>query len=467
MNQKNSFSIQLINWVLPVCISLIFFSSCGDTTDIGVELFDEDDLKVSSTDTISIEAKTVLLDSVRVFNIENTVINTFLLGELEDPYLGNTTASLISEVHFAANIANRQILLPGFRDDDVLDSMVLVLAIDTSGFYGMPNARFDFEVFRLTESINTELQIFSNFEVAFDETVIGSADNVRIPLDSSAVYFPSLGTTINEFPQVRIPLNEQITKVLFEDLADLASDSAFIEVFNGIRVEATPSTGNSIIGVNIASNDVNSRIETFYSRGDTTLLYEYALNDLTRGISEGRKYTDFDRDISGAPVENFVNESSDSLLFMQSMLGTTIELDLSAIFNIEDVLINQAILEMTIADLDGDNLDTFEPVETVIISYRDENGESSILEEINEGLAFNQLAISFGGSVQEEIENGKNVFQYKMNITRSIIEMLDGDVPTSIFITPLQITERANRSILYGPNHSEFPLKLNLSLTSL
>lgn len=444
-------------------------SSCGDVSDVGSELFGEEDLDVTSTDTFQIISKTIPLDSVLVYNEDNMSRNTFLMGELDDPFFGKMKASLITELHFGVNLTTGQLFKPGYQEGDVLDSMVLVLAVDSLGYYGRPNDRFDIEVFSLTESINSLDNIYSNQEIAFDSEVVGSVEGVRARTDSVTIFFPSLDTTRREFGQIRIPLNEKITDVLFNDLQDIENDGDFIQAFNGIRVEATPLTGNSIFGINISTNSFNSRVQSFYSRADTSFLFEYPLNDLTQNISLGRKLTDFDRDNGSSQISQFLNnaQTSDSLIFIQSMLGTSVELDFSAINQYEDNLINRAVLEMTIAQLPDDDIELYPPIETLILSTRDENGNTQILAEINEGLVFSQLDEFFGGGIEETVVNGMNVFQYRMNITRSLIQMANGNLPTTVYLTPLLVTERANRTILYGPGHSTFPLKLNLSLTSL
>jgi len=452
--------------VLFICAVL---SSCGDVTDVGSGLFGDEDVIVNSTDTLPIKARTIALDSVLVYNEDNVSRNSFLLGKLNDPYFGKMTASLISELHFGVNLMTGQLFKPGYQDGDVLDSMVLVLAIDSLGQYGSKNDRFDIEVFRLTESINALENIYSNQDISFDTEVVGTISGVRVSVDSVSVYYPSLDTTRREYAQIRIPLTESITDILFNDLKEIETNIDFIQAFNGIRIEATPSTDNSIFGVNISANSFNSKVQSFFSRADTSLLFEYPLNDLTQNVSLGRKLTDFDRDYESSPISQFLNntQTSDSLIFIQSMLGTTVELDFSAINKFDDNLINRAILEMTIAQLPDDDLDLFPPVETLILSTRDENGNTVILAEINEGLVFSQLDDFFGGGVEESIINDMTVFQYKMNITRSLIQIANGELPTTVYMTPLLITERANRTILYGPGHSTFPLKLNLSLTSL
>lgn len=409
-----------------------------------------------------------MLDSVRVFNVENVSRSTFLVGVTDDPVFGKTTAALVADVHYGVDLNTGQLFKPGYEEGDVLDSLILVLEIDSTAFYGRANPRYDVEVFQLTESINDLTEIYSNREFNFDSDPIGVAENIRIPTDSVSIYYPSLGTTRRELSQIRIPLGDRISNFLFEDLRGIETNPEFIEQFFGVRVEATPSSENAMFGVNISSNSFNSRIQSFYSRGDTTLLFEYPLNDLTNNISLGRKMTALERDNSTAPINQFFGDEAagDSLLFVQSLLGTDVELDFSSIFDVEDFLINQAILELTVAVLPDDDLELNPPIEQLILSSRGDDGELDLLAEINEGLVFNQLEIYFGGTAEETIVNDLTLYQYKMNITRSLIEISNGNLPSTLYLTPLLRNERANRTVIYGPGHATNPLKLILSVTS-
>ncbi len=443
-------------------------SSCGDTTLVGSDLFGEESLNVTSTDTVTIKAKTVPLDSIRVFNVENVSRSTFLIGVIDDPVFGKTTASLVADVHFGVDLNSGQLFKPGYQEGDILDSMILLLEIDSAGLYGDLNTTYDIEVFQLTESLRSFSDIYSNQDFSFDPDPIASRENVRISLDSLSLYYPSLGTTRREKAQIRIPLGEAVSSFLFEDLRAIETNEDFIQEFYGIRVEATPSNDNAMFGVNIASNFFNSRIQSYFSRADTTLLFEYPLNDLTTNTNLGRKFSDIELDNSSAMISDFFGDESagDSLLFVQSLLGTNVELDFSSIIN-NDFLINQAILEMTVAVLPEDDLELNPPIDLLVLSTIGDDGELDIIAEISEGLVFNQLDIYFGGEVEQNVVNDRNMFQYQMNITRSLIEISNGNLPDKLIVTPLSRNESAKRTIIYGPGHAEFPLKLTLSVTSL
>ncbi len=457
-------------WLYFLVVTSIICTRCGDTTIVGSELFEGEGLNLTNVDSLDIQARTNLVDSIRLFTFEASSASGFLMGILDDPLFGSMKSSFVTEVHFAVDPRNLQELTPDYQDGDVLDSMILVLELDPAGFYGVQNDRFDFEIFLVEESINDRSIIFSNDEIAFGSTPVTTVDDVGIPTDSTVVFFPSLGTSVREFPQLRLPLETGISDILFNDLRTIQNDTSFVNEFFGIRIEATPTSENSMIGVDVSSLEINSRIQTFYSRQDSALLYEYALNDLAiPGVPLGRKYSDFDRDLSGATINTFLDskELGDSLLFIQSMLGTNIELDLSSVLELGDVLINQATLELTIAELPGDDLSIKPPIENLILSFMDETGNLQLISEVNEALLFEEIDLRFGGTVQEVVDDNVMVQRYSMNVTRTVIDMFNGILPTTLFITPLSVTGQPRRTILYGPDNAQFPIKLNLSLTSL
>jgi len=379
-------------------------------------------------------------------------------------------SSLVTQVHFPVNLTTGQPSLPDFEDGDVLDSMVIALQLSPAGFYGDLETTYNIKVFQLTESLSSESEIFApNDDFSFDPEPIAELTNVTVPRDSVIVFIPSEGTSTRIAAQLRIPLGDEITQRLFSELDDFATDTEFAAAFPGLRIEATPTSGNGMFAANIANNQFNSTIQAFYKRDDVARLYTYALNDLLMGVSLGRKFSDFENDFESSVVGEFLDDTAagDSLLFVQGMLGTSIEVDLSALLELDDVLINLATLELTVAQLPGEDLSVTPPLESLVISTLGEEGNFVLFAEITEGLLFDQLDIRFGGTLEEVVDGSTTVFRYNMNITRSLIEIFNGDLPSTIFITPLSAAEQAGRSIIYGPGHSRFPMKLQLSLTSI
>jgi len=451
---------------LIVIFALLINVGCNEDTLVGTELFNDNDIAVNSFDTLTLQAKTTTLDSVRLYNLQNTTISTFLIGEIEDEFFGRTKASLVAEAHYFVDLTTGALQLPDYNEGDVLDSMILVLFLDDRGNYGDSTATHDISVYRITDHMRSFTSIFSTDNIAFDPSPIGELMSHTINRDSVRIYDPVRDTTSFSDAQIRIPLNEAVSKELFEDLADVNRDSAFVAAFNGIRVESTPSN-SSCFGINISTSTFNSRIVSYYHRGDTAMVYNYPLNDLTVNVPIGRRFTDFERDLSNSVVSQLSGdtEKGDSLLFIQAMLGHTIEIDLSAALVLDDILINKAELEMVVAEPIDENFGIFPPMETIIMSVVNNDGTAGLVEEVNEGLAFDQLSSFFGGVVETDNENGVILYKYKMNITRTLTDILRNEFSPNLVLAPLFVTERAERSIIFGPGHNDYPMRLIISAT--
>ncbi len=448
-------------------VAVITLPSCNESTIVGSDIFDGRDLEIESIDTLTIQAKTVRIDSIRTYNLRDVNLTTYLIGELEEPYFGKNKASLISEVHYSTESTPPRVLVPDYQESDVLDSMILVLYFDNRGRYGDSTATHDLEVFRVTEDLRTFDELYSNRVIMIDPEPIASISDVSLNYDSLDVYNPELDRTFTEAPQVRIPLGADISNELFTELNNIEADADFVSAFRGIKVESSPSA-SSVFGVSIDNREFNSRILTYYTRGDTSLVYDYALNDLTIGVSFGRKFTEFEQEIDDAIVTEFSTDTTkDSLLFVEASVGHVVELDFSSLLALDDVLINRAELEVVVASLDGYDLGIFSPIDNLIMSALDENGNSELIDEVDEGIMFNQLEQFFGGSVETFTDNGQQLFRYKMNISRTAIKMLNGEIGPVVTISPLRVNDRVSRTILYGPDHPQYPLKLNVTLTVL
>lgn len=450
-----------------ITVAVLTLPSCNESTIVGSDIFDGRDLQINNIDTLTVKAKTVRIDSIRTYNLRDVNLTTYLIGELEDPYFGKNKASLITEVHYTTESVPPRVVIPDYRDSDVLDSMILVLYFDNQGLYGDSSATHDIEVFRVTEDLRTFDELYSNRIIMTDPTPIASASNVSLNFDSVEVYNPELDQTLTESPQLRIPMGDDISNELFTLFNEIETDSAFVSAFRGIKVESTPSK-SSVFGVTIDNRSFNSRLLSYYSRGDTSLIYEYGLNDLSVGVPFGRKFTEFEQEIDDAIVTEFTTDTSmENLLFIEASVGHVVELDLSSLLTLDDVLINRAELEVVVANLDDYDMGIFPPIDNLIMSTLDENGNSQPIDEVDEGIMFNQLDQFFGGSVESFTDNGQQLFRYKMNISRTVIKILNGEIGPIVTISPLSVNDRVSRSILNGPDHPEYPIKLNVTLTVL
>ena len=150
---------------------------------------------------------------------------------------------------------------------------------------------------------------------------------------------------------------------------------------------------------------------------------------------------------------------TENKLYLQSMAGPNVALDLSAIDLLPDEIINKAVVEITVEE----PLDIYPPVSQVLASH---GPDSSSLRVIQDIILSSSLNLVFGGELRTRVIDGVTVHSYEFNITTHLNNIIDGDVEEkTLIISALQKAERPNRSILYGPKHPEFPVILKLITT--
>ncbi|MBK7410444.1 MAG: hypothetical protein IPJ40_21715 [Saprospirales bacterium] len=128
---------------------------------------------------------------------------------------------------------------------------------------------------------------------------------------------------------------------------------------------------------------------------------------------------------------------------------------------LENKLINRAELEFTVITLPEDMGYAFDPVSQLIVSEIKDDGTLAIIPDVSVGLARQDLPFLFGGNIDEE----GMPQTYKMNLSAYFIDLKNGDAGNRILITPLTRAELANRVVLCGPKHPDYPAKIKLSLT--
>ena len=179
----------------------------------------------------------------------------------------------------------------------------------------------------------------------------------------------------------------------------------------------------------------------------------------------------FNPDTQGFPVEPFIGETEteytlgDSLIFIQGMSGLNAKLEIQDFSTLQNVIINKAEIEFTIAnDLPEDQaLFSSDPIEQLLIATQDDDGEFDLITDVAVAIVEGQISI-FGGQPQEDFSEG--VLTYRMNITAYLQELVDGEHDNAeIFLFPAIRAERPQRVVLFGPGHSEHPARLFVTYT--
>lgn len=440
---------------LLTALSFCLFIACNEPTIIGSDLLADEGLNVEFSDTLNIQAKSIPVDSVMTYSIGTATQTKYMLGSLEDPFIGESKGSIYTEVHFGTSAPN--------YENSTLDSIVLILGFDTLGFYGDTLLPHDIEVFRMLEPMSMRDSIFSNEDFEIDMMPVGIVSGfVPNRIDSLSVFDPTVDSMVNVSPQLRIRLDDQLGQEIIDETAAAETDSAFVELLNGLYIKSQTSAPGAFMGIDIGSIATVSNMILYFTKDDTiTADYKYVLT--------GRRFARYEHNYTGFNAEPFIEdyEMGDSLLFIQSMSGLNVEFDLSNVMGLNEVLINKAELEVFIAELEGENLELYPPVNGIIASKFSEEERLIVVEDARIGIEFGDLERFFGGTLEEEEINAVTLKKYNINLTTHLQRVLEGEEDPEIVISALLKLDRPNRSIIFGPGHSEYPAVLRIAYTTL
>lgn len=464
---------------LMILMAVTAIFSCSEPTLIGSELLDEDRVNLRFTDQTPIAGKTVLGNTLQTYSpFTAAKLDNSLLGSFDDADFGKGDASIYTQFSLGTQAAPDAF-------GATVDSIILSLAFDTTLVgYGDLTQTFDVEVFSIQEDLQNVESYFSDQTFQISRQPIGSA-TITPSFDTIILDSYVLDSLIPDTaaPHIRIPLKETFGALFLQDTSVFADNVALQSVFKGLHIRATNANG---VVLNLDFSQVISRISLFYStivRLDKIQHeYRFDFNDTNSRL------VNLSSDFSGSAVEPFIDTGLDSLLFVQGMQGVNTEISFPDLSDLENVIVNRAELEFTVAraantvsgfplptqltitTLEEDGLNIISDLQTVII----QQGGLSSLE-------------NFGGQLIEEMENGTFVFKYKVNISDHFQKILEGEVDNKITISagveqpilrlagqPFRLYDilpakagNATRAAFFGPNHSQYPVKLNLTFTKI
>lgn len=443
-----------IKGLCGVVLLAVLLSACTDPTNIGSELLEEDQANVDFSDTLTIQAKTIRGDTVRTYSpIVSSQLENYLFGDMKDPVFGQVKSSIY--VQPRPNVLG----LDFTAADEGIDSIVLVLPFeDTLTYYGQYDQQFEMDVFRVEEDISRDEEYFSDVEFATNPTAIGNKSFSPNP-DSLEIidYATGSADTVQVRAHLRIRLDDNLKDVLLSsDTTIYLSDSAFVNQFKGIYLSPSVQT-DGIISFDLFS--LLGGIYVYYKEDGEPAQAQYGFK------TSSVRAVNFEHDYTGTMIESFIDqpEKGDSLAFLQGLEGLNVELDFPYVEDLKGIIVNKAELIIPINDLDEDNPDQYFPVQQILASRRNDEGELVILKDIS--LAGGDVTAIFGGVVVEG-ENGAPDF-YRLNISAHFQDMVDGVEDTKIVLTSFPKPTRAYRAILNGVNHPTDPIQLKLAFTKL
>ena len=478
---------------------------CNDPTALGTELLEQDLIEVGSTDTLTVLSKSVLpmrtlsyaapyQTSIFLPAETNNQLSTYLFGNFEDPIFGNTVASIFIQPEKQTIQASDGSLAfnPDFSESTI-DSIFLILPFDTLGFYGDISQEFGIEVFRLTETPARENH-FNDTDFAFDPSPL--ADTTFLPSFSEVgVNIPINGvdSTLTFPAQLRIALPIELGQELIDlDTMFYRDDDSFFDYFKGFYLRPTKAT-NGVIGFPFRLREAGGGLDIYYTQKDTTPNSELLIPKIYKFgfFSEAVRMVNCSYDYENGMVNPFLEseEDSDSLIFVQGMAGLMGKVEFPTLSSLGNVVINKAVLELSLATLPNDDTTLYKPIEQLSFFQVLNDGTIEPLEDLSiVMLSGRSVADVFGGRL-DTTDDG-TPYKYSLNITAALQDMLNNNIRNEILISgwssdiraslairnvaffgndftlsAFSSIERANRSVLYGANHPDYPIRLSITFS--
>lgn len=451
-------------WLAVSMGLFLFMTGCVDPLDVGSDLLNEDRASVGFADTLKINALTQRGDSVQVFSPRvPSGTSTFLFGRNLDPHFGTTEAAIYIQPLIPRDFSGQFLrIVP--RATNILDSVVLVLPLDSAGIYGRVDGFYGIEVYEVTDAIPSfvsgeTVSFYSNRTYNTLPTPLGSAtfrpnyrDSVFVRKEVNA----SFDTVDLKLPHVRVRLDDAFgQRFLNQDSLVYVNDSTFLEVFKGLYLKPTGSSPGLL---NFPLNRSWAGVYLYYRNGTDTLTYSFNMGGLGRRISQ------YSHDYSGSLAGDYLANStnSDTLLFVQGMQGLMAAVQIPYLTTYAGKIINSAELDLYVAELPDSDLTYFPPIAQIIALRRNSGGELVVIDDV--GVNPNNLSTYFGG---QPIKQDDGTYKYTINLSLHAQRIINGTVSETIYIAPFPREGNARRMVLKGPGALVKPPVLRVTFTDI
>jgi hypothetical protein len=469
-------------------VSIFGLSSCEDeTSSLGTELLDPKDLvNVNFTDTLSINAQTMLLDSTT-----GSGSHMLLVGKYNDPVFGEMDASSFFQIQLADTIRS-------FKNP-VVDSVVFNCGFNYA--YGDTTKLQQFSIHKVTEkigqnngtiakrlieSINYPSAYFSNQKLQYESTPIAVSPQflpeiTQRPSKSirpdSTRYNALRFLMPNKFGEEIIALGQTKAKDNNEEFKRIIKGLAFIPKASNTAIVGFNSyllSSETASQAYFSSKRNGSSITIHYHKGNVTAidsLYTVKLAITSDGVeTQTNRLNSITYNLATAPFNRTSGgklikpndllsaQGPNKEVYIQAMNGVATKIEFPSLLNLvknKNIAVNKAELFIT-PKLASNFYDPIYALTLILINpkdpkrpYRNNTGELAPIA--SEDRSTPQLAYY-----------DKSNNQYTFNITNYMSNVLNGTLDNNGFIINSVKDYRLNRLIL-----DKSSIKLRLYYTAV
>ncbi|MBR6178602.1 MAG: DUF4270 family protein [Bacteroidales bacterium] len=411
-------------------VAAALLSACDNDENMGTDLMPETDHPIIVvTDTIDIKTETILDNAVFSTNQSHLLVGGFV-----DPVFGKTDAA------FFAKFSNTS--YGKFPSECICDSVILTLGLDTTAiqFYGNTSTKNSIDIYTLTSKVYADSSYYSNFNY---KDIISDS-----PI-ATAEFIP---TKTKE--EIRFTLPVEFGKKVI----NCSRNTTFDDNFYGLCF-TQGSTSSCILKTSRNNNNIKYRVY-YHCKGDT------ASTAVTFSVASTNACASFfTHDYTGTNIPS--DSKSDSLVYLQSMSGTKIKIDLSDIrkfskFDQKRISIMRADLILPIDSVLSD-IKTFAPINQITCLGNNKDGSIIYFEEF-------LTKDSYGSTSLRSISFESSRCRYNINLTSRVIELLklynkNIEPDYDICIYPYARTADFGRTVINAPSKKSSPMKLVIQYT--
>lgn len=426
---------------LWIGVCLFFCTSCDQNSIIGRGIINKSEASLIETDTFTVEASTILADSVRT---DRGVTDYLLAGQYQDPTFGKITATSFFRIVPGSN----PVKIPDDTsvDSQTIDSLVLVLGLqkfagDPLTVYPNKDVTQTLLIHRLTEEVTNSIKYYSFNEIAYDPTPLAS------------VTFNVAKLKEDKFLRVNLT---QLAPAFSTEIINLVKDGVttsevFQTILKGFALVPPPNSNNNVIAF---ANDNSTALVVHYTK--TKVLENGAIPDRRTpaviNLFPGISFHGVKADRTGTPLATampwtpLLAKNMNGNAYMQACLGFYTRLTFPTLKNLKklgNVLINKTILHIkpVLNSTEGyavpANLFFYESGANSKFAYQTINNERR------------EKLISLDGTNNPFVGYDTRDEEYEVYLSRHCHALMSGDKTNEgIIVVPANNSFTVNRAVL-------------------
>ncbi len=472
--------------LLTALLSLFLLGACTDPITVGSDLLGEDRTGVGETTDIPFTTTVVEEDSLWVLNGTNATYvqgPAFSFGQIDEPTFGLTTHSAYLAPRLTRNASGVTVIPPFARQINLsVDSVVLLIPIDTvAGIYG-PGREFPYRALEIAEPIEVRgTNYYSDFTQATLPEDLGYSASFTVSLNPIPVRDTLITSPEVKQPHARIRLSDGFAnRIQNLGATSYEYDSVFQQVFPGVYL--VPSAPSEALvnfapiepqnvtpygGFNVYYTDSTGN-PAFYRMPLQVVLPNYAY------------------DYSNALVEPLLDEEVNNDLVALAGKGSLMtEITFGDLSEWEGKVINRAVLEIPVADVEGVTYDKYPRPSRLELFYKpDPDGPLIAIQDKVELIRTGFREANSNFFLDGNLRTEGDLSLYTVSFSLQMQRIIDGEVPNRLYLRVYPIdaadygstqatlfepvsAKDAARALLNGPQAANNPARIRMTFTEL